>query len=56
MKLEYVVAYKNSSDKFDTEHCPIKVKVTVGLQIFPHLSPYKLSGPITQLWHNLGSL
>ena len=34
MKLEYVVAYKNSSDKFDTEHCPIKVKVTVDLQIF----------------------
>ena len=38
------------------EHRRIKVKVTVAPQTFPHLSQYKLSGPITQLWHKLGSL
>ena len=30
IKLEYTVVYENSSDKFDIEHCRIKVKVTVG--------------------------
>ena len=35
MKLEYIVVYENNSDKFDIEHCRIKVKVTVGLQMFP---------------------
>ena len=51
MKLEYIVAYENTSDKFDIEHCRIevKVKVTVGLQRVPHLPQYKLSCPITQL-------
>ena len=34
MKLEYIVLYENSSDKFDIEHHRIKVKVTVGLQKF----------------------
>ena len=34
MKLEYIVVYQNSSDEFDIEHHRIKVKVTVGLQIF----------------------
>ena len=34
MKLEYTVVYENSSDAFDIEHHRIKVKVTVGLQIF----------------------
>ena len=30
LKLEHIVVhvYKNSSDKFDIGHCPIKVKVT----------------------------
>ena len=58
MKLEYIVVYENSSDEFDIdiEHHRIKVKVTVGLQKFPHLPQYKLSGPITQLWYKLGSL
>ena len=32
MKLEYLVAYENSSDEFNIEHCRIKVKVTVGVQ------------------------
>ena len=32
--LEYIVVYENCSDKFDIEHCRIKVKVTVGLQNF----------------------
>ena len=37
MKLEFIVVYENSSDKFDIEHHRIKVKVTVGLQ---KLSPF----------------
>ena len=56
MKLENTVVYENTLDKFDIEHCQIKVEVTVGLQKFPHLPQYKLSGPITQLLHKLGSL
>ena len=28
LKLEHIVVYGNSSDKFDIGHCPIKVKVT----------------------------
>ena len=56
MKLKYIVVCKNSSDKFDIEHHRFKVKVTVGLQMFPLLPQYKLSGPITQLWYKLGSL
>ena len=34
MKLEYIVVYENSSDEFNIEHHQIKVKVTVGLQMF----------------------
>ena len=34
MKLEYIVVYENSSEKFDIVHHRIKVKVTVGLQKF----------------------
>ena len=34
MKLEYIAVYENSSDEFDIEIRRIKVKVTVGLQIF----------------------
>ena len=61
MKLEYIVVYGNSSDEFDIsvgmhvfhinkiQHHRIKVKVTVGLQNFPNLPQYKLSGSITQL-------
>ena len=33
-KLDYVVEYENSSDEFDIELRPIKVKVTVGVQKF----------------------
>ena len=50
MKLEYIVVYENSSDKFDIELCRINFKVTVGILIFPHLPQYKLSGPIVQLF------
>ena len=32
MKFEHIVVYENSSDEFDNEQCPIKVKVTVGVQ------------------------
>ena len=28
LKLEHIVVYENSSDKFDIGYCPIKVKVT----------------------------
>ena len=31
----------NSSDKFDIEHSRIKIKVTVGLQNFPHFLQYQ---------------
>ena len=34
MNLEYIIVYENSSDEFDIEHHRIKVKVTVGLQMF----------------------
>ena len=34
MKFEYMVVYENSSDEFDIEHHRIKVKVTVGIQMF----------------------
>ena len=54
MKLEYVAEYEKSSDKFDIELHRINVKVTIGLQkSFPHLSKYKMLGPITQLWYKL---
>ena len=56
MKLEYIVVYENSSDELDIEHHRIKVKVTVGFKNFPYLPQYKLSGPITQLCYELGSL
>ena len=36
-KSEYIVVYENSSDEFDIELHRIKVKVTVGVQKFPHL-------------------
>ena len=56
MKFKYIVVDENNSDKFHIGHYPIKVKVAVGLQKFPHLPQYKLSGPITQLWHKLERL
>ena len=43
MKLEYIVIYENSSDKFNTGHSQIKVKFTVGLSF----SPFHHN---TQLW------
>ena len=55
LKLEHIVVYENSSDEFDIGHCPIKVKVTAYFEIFLHLPQYKLSRPISQLWHKLGS-
>ena len=56
MKSDYIVVCENSSDEFDIEHCQIKVKVTIGVQKFPHLPQYKLSGHITELWYKIGSL
>ena len=53
-KLDYIVVYENSSDKFDIRLCRIKVKVTVGVQKF---SPFTtIQGPIFQLWYKLGTL
>ena len=53
LTLELIVVYENSSDDYDIGHSPIKVKVKV--KIFLHLPQYKLPGPISQLWHMLGS-
>ena len=39
IKLEYIIVYENGSDEFDIEHQQIKVKVTVGLQIY---SPFTI--------------
>ena len=55
LKLEHTVVYENSSDEFDIGHCPIKVKVMAYFENFLHLPQYKLSSPISQLWHMLGS-
>ena len=56
MKFEHIVVYENGSDKFDIEIRWIKVKVTLGVQIFFHSPECKLSSPITQLCYKLGSL
>ena len=48
MKLENINIYENSSDEFDIGHSLIKV-------MFLHLSQYKLSSLISQLWHKVGS-
>ena len=53
MKLKYILVYEKSSYEIDIEHYRIKVKVTVGLQKFPHLPKYKLLVPITKLWYKL---
>ena len=47
LKLEHIVGYENSSDEFDRSRSQC--------EIFLHLPQYKLSGPISQLWHMLGS-
>ena len=63
LKLEHIVVYENSSDEFDIGHCPSS---TLGIvrsrsrsrrdfEIFLHLPQYKLSSPISQLWHMLES-
>ena len=54
MKFDYLVAYENSSEEFDMELHWIKVKVTVGVKMFPRLPQYKLSDPI-QLWYKQGT-
>ena len=43
-----------SLDEFDTGHCPIKDNAQRDFEIFLHLPKYKLSSPISQLWHMLG--
>ena len=58
-KSEYIVVYENSSDEFDIELHPIKVKVTIGVQkIFPiyHNTNCQVLCPIVQLWYKLGTL
>ena len=44
MKLENIVVYENSLDRFNIEHCRIKIKVTVGLQKF---SPFTTIQTVT---------
>ena len=57
MKLEYTVVYENSSDDFDIEHCRIKVKVTVGLQMFfPFTIIQTVQSYNSTLVNKLGSL
>ena len=53
--LEHTVVYENSSDELDIGHCPIKVGQCPIKVNFLHLPQYKLSSPISQLWHMLGS-
>ena len=55
LKLEHIVVYENSSDEFNIGHCPIKARPRRDFEIFHHLPQYKLSRPISQLWHMLGS-
>ena len=43
-------------EEFDIELCQIKVKVTVGVEKFSHLTQYKLSDPIVQVWYKLETL
>ena len=40
-KFEYINIYENNADNFSIGHCQVKVKVTVGLQKFPHLPIYR---------------
>ena len=50
--------YEKCSDDFDIGHCPIKDNVTASqhdFEILLHLPQDKLSSPIPQLWHMLGS-
>ena len=54
LKLEHVVVFENSSDEFDIGHCP-RSRSQRDFEIFLHLPKYKLSSPISQLWHMLGS-
>ena len=42
--------YDSSSTEF-VGHCPIEIKVTVGLLKLSPLPQYKLSGPITNFSH-----
>ena len=51
LKLEQVVVFETNSDEFNIGHIPIKVKV----KFFLNLPQYKLSSPISQLCHMLGS-
>ena len=48
MKLEYIVAYENSSDEFDIEHRRSRSRSLYVFKSFPSLPQYKLPGPITQ--------
>ena len=38
MKLKHVVVYENILDGLNVEHCGVKVKVTIALAAFNHLS------------------
>ena len=54
LKLEHTVVYENSSDEFNIGHCPITSSWR-DFEIFLHIPQYKLSSPISQLWHMLES-
>ena len=50
-----IIGFETSPDEFDIKHCQIKVKVMAWLEMFSHLSQYKLLSAISQLWSNIGS-
>ena len=56
LKSEHIVIDGNSSEEFDIGHCLNQSQGhSVTLKIFLHLPQYKLSSPISQLCHMLGS-
>ena len=52
LKLEHIVVYEKSSDEFDVVQS--RPRSWRDFEIFLRLPQYKLSSPISQLWHMLG--
>ena len=55
LKLEHTVVYENSSDDLTLGIIRSRSMSRRDFEIFLHLLQYKLSSPISQLWHKLGS-
>ena len=54
LKLEHIVVYENSLDKFHIGIVRSRSRSPHDFEIFRHLPQYKLSTPISQLLHILG--